>query len=68
MATNIYGKEKIRILSLGTGEKQFTPVDVSDFNVMTAMSKKDEFMMNMDTYTADWYLNHTLPATDYLRL
>ena len=68
MARELHDKQKVRVLSLGTGEKPFVEVDPENFSFVTAMQKKDEFMMNMDTYTADWYMNHTMPADDYLRL
>ena len=42
---------KIRILSLGTGEKPFEKVDAETMNIAQFMSKQGEFMMNMDVYT-----------------
>jgi len=48
-------KKKIRILSVGTGEKPFKKVE-SSFDKTIFLSKLGEFMMNVDTYTAHWYL------------
>ena len=61
MAKHLLFHKKIRVLSLGTGEKFFDPKkDRTNFNKKDAIAIKDEFMMNMDTYTADNFLNHTL--------
>lgn len=56
MASELKGKKNIRVLSLGTGEKVFKPFDVLNMNRIDFMTKTDEFMMNMDTYTADFWL------------
>lgn len=50
-------KKKVRILSLGTGENPFTPVtDKYSYDKKAFLKYKAEFMMNMDTYSADFYL------------
>lgn len=67
-AKHLHKHKNIRILSMGTGEKPFTKKDPNSLNKKSFMAMKDEFMMNMDTYTADNLLNHTLSAQNYLRL
>jgi len=45
------------VLSLGTGEKEFTGYkDASELNLFAFMKKLGEFMMNMDAYASDFYL------------
>jgi patatin-like phospholipase/acyl hydrolase len=61
IAKNFHKKSKVRILSLGTGENPFAIRDPEKMTKLTYMSLLNEFMMNADTYTADNYLNHTLP-------
>ena len=57
LAKIIKGKKKIRLLSLGTGEKKFSEIEKgTEFTKMKMLSKLGEFMMNMDTYSADLYL------------
>jgi hypothetical protein len=56
MARDLYGYRKIRVLSLGTGQLPFTKVNPNSFDIAKAMSMKGEFMMNMDAYTADYWL------------
>jgi hypothetical protein len=55
-------------MSIGTGENKFTPKIAKDMTKISFLSLLNEFMMNVDTYTADNYLNHTLPAKDYVRM
>ena len=67
------GKKKIRLLSLGTGEKTFKPIEKgTDFTKLAMLKKLGEFMMNMDTYSADYYLfnefNDKGESDKYLRL
>lgn len=70
----LLGKSKIRVLSLGTGEKPFKKFkDAASFSKITYMKKLSEFMMNMDTWTTHFKLanvfNHVLSKPqDYLRL
>ena len=54
----IFGNHnKIRLLSLGTGEKFFTKYKTAkELSIFLYIKKMGEFMMNMDTYTADRYL------------
>ena len=70
MAKHFHNHKKIRLVSLGTGEKPFTKKDPEDLNRLTYMTMMGEFMMNADTYTADNWLNHTMPdvANTYVRL
>jgi len=37
MARDLYGYKNIRVLSLGTGEKQWTDVDPTSFDIATAV-------------------------------
>lgn len=69
MARDLYGYRKIRLLSLGTGQLPFHKVDAEDFNIATAISMKGEFMMNMDAYSADYWLKTEIPdsADNYHR-
>ena len=69
MARDLYGYKKLRVLSLGTGEMTFNKVDPENFNIATAISMKSEFMMNMDAYSADYWLNTTIPESNinYIR-
>jgi len=60
MARDLYGYRKIRVLSLGTGQLPFTPVKADDFNIFTAIKMKGEFMMNMDAYSADYWLKQEI--------
>lgn len=70
----LMGKQKIRVLSLGTGEKPFKPfASADDFTKLTYMSKLSEFMMNMDVYTSHYKLLNVFNMVlkrpdDYLRL
>lgn len=48
---------KIRVVSLGTGEKPFKKHDASKMEKIDFMGMFGEFSMNMDTYTVEWYLN-----------
>ena len=70
LAKNYRGHDKIRVISLGTGEKPFKAVDPDDMNVVSYMSKSSEFMMNMDTYSADNYPQTFIPdpKNNYLRM
>lgn len=65
-------KKNIRVVSLGTGEKPFKPFDHPELlEKIDFMKMSGEFMMNMDTYTVEWYLNQTVfdkNPKDYLRL
>lgn len=60
MANKIYGKKKIRVVSLGTGEKPFKPFDPNDVSKKDFMLSSSEFMMNIETYTSDYALKHTI--------
>lgn len=73
LARGLRGENKIRILSLGTGEKTFFPIkEVDDYDKFTQLTKTGEVMMNMDSYTAHYYLKNEYFADnmseDYLRL
>jgi patatin-like phospholipase/acyl hydrolase len=70
MATKLEGHKNIRVLSLGTGEKKFNSFQAQSLTRIDYMTKTDEFMMNMDTYTAHYWLQMHMPEskTNYLRL
>ena len=76
LANVFHKKEKVRILSLGTGEKEFKPItggSWTKFDWIKNFNSKDEFVMNMDVYTAHWYLKELFAIfykrpDDYLRL
>lgn len=77
IASIFHKKEKVRILSLGTGEKPFRPINGegswTKFDWLKNFNAKDEFVMNMDVYTAHWYLKELYEVfygrpKDYLRL
>jgi len=61
MARDLYGYRKIRMLSLGTGELPFTKIDPETFDIKTALSMNGEFMMNIDGFSADYYLKTNIP-------
>lgn len=48
--------KKIRVLSLGTGEKAFTKVDPNEVHLYTFLKRSGEFMINMDVYSAHFAL------------
>lgn len=55
MANQMYNHKKIRVLSLGTGEKAFSGLDSPDsFSHYDYLTNMGEFMMNIDTYTAHY--------------
>jgi len=57
MAKILKQKKNIRVLSLGTGEKSFTPYEsAADLTILAYVRKLGEFMMNMDAYASDYYL------------
>lgn len=56
LAYNFHKQRKIRVMSVGTGEKPFSKVDAKTFDIADTLLKMGEFMMNMDTYTADNWL------------
>ena len=57
MARVLDNNKKLRILSIGTGENEFEAWEnTDDFNNAAFMASLSEFMMNMDVYTADYYL------------
>jgi len=57
MAKILNKKKDIRLLSLGTGEKTFTPYEsADDLTLFSYIKKMGEFMMNMDAYASDFYL------------
>ena len=73
IATKLREKQNIRLLSIGTGEKPFSKFEsADDFTKGTYIKNMGEFMMNMDTYTADWYLQNQFKLLgqedDYLRM
>ena len=74
IASILKNQENVRILSIGTGEKPFKPVNkgYTKYDWMTKFSP-DEFTMNMDVYTAHNYLlnlyNYVFKKPeDYIRL
>ena len=70
MAKYFGGHKKIRLVSLGTGEKPFTKKDPEQMDKAAYMAMNGEFMLNADTYTANNWLNHTMPdpANNYVRV
>jgi len=64
MARDLYGYKKVRLLSLGTGEPPFKKVDPVSFNIAAALKLNGEFLMEMDTFTADQYLKTNIPGAD----
>jgi len=73
IATLLNDKKKVRIMSLGTGENPFNKVTSKyDFDKTAYLAYKSEFMMNMDTYSADFYLQQQFKVEkrpqDYLRI
>lgn len=61
-------RKNIRVLSIGTGEKPFATINAKTVSFLDFMTKTDEFMMNMDTYTADHWLNDYMEPENYIRL
>ena len=71
LAKNFRNQNKIRVVSIGTGEKTFSQfADAESVNKISYLKKLNEFMMNIDTYTAHNYLKTNLPEAEsrYLRL
>lgn len=72
LAKILNDKTKIRILSIGTGEKPFIPfTSAKQMGKMSWIKRVDEFMMNMDVHAAEYYLEKIAFANnkqDYLRL
>ena len=70
LARGLRGETKLRLLSLGTGELPFTPVDADKMNVISFVKKLGEFMMNMDAYSADRALSFAIEDAEnnYVRL
>ena len=70
LAFNMHNETKMRVMSIGTGEKAFNKVDANSMNIFDYISKMGEFMMNMDTYTADNWLKTNMPDSknNYIRL
>ena len=57
MARIYRGQDKLRLLSIGTGEHPFDGwKSTDDFNNAAFMASLSEFMMNIDVYTAHNYL------------
>lgn len=70
MAKDLHGHnpDKIRLLSLGTGETPFYQKSVSDFsNKLTYMAMLNEFMMNTDVYATHYYLQTVMKKENYFR-
>jgi predicted acylesterase/phospholipase RssA len=61
--------KKVRLLSLGTGEKSFTKIDPKSVHKYTFLKMSGEFMMNIDTYTGHWALKKIFKSdpTNYIR-
>ena len=69
MAHYLKGHQDIRIVSIGTGGKPFKGIESADELGKAAYAKKlDEFMMNMDIYTADNWLDWNFDDSSYIRL
>jgi len=74
LARQIHGHQKIRLLSIGTGEPHFEKWDTSKgwSKAYQFKSGKDEFMMSMDIYSADYYMQEQFKfddhPEDYIRL
>ena len=74
MAHQMYNHTKIRVLSLGTGEKPFSGdlASPDSFSHYDFLKNIGEFMMNIDTYTAHYVTMHEISLntspSDYLRL
>ena len=63
MAKVLKNKPKVRVLSLGTGSKPFSKVsDKLDKSVI--LTRKDEFMINIDSFSADYYLQNQMKYID----
>jgi hypothetical protein len=64
MAKNFYNAKDVRVLSLGTGEKPYTPIkDATKVTFFDYLKKLDEFITAIDIYTADYWL-HTFMKND----
>lgn len=73
IATVFRKQSNVRILSLGTGENPFTKLKSKfDFDKRAYVKWKNEFMMNMDNYAAEYYLRAQFAnldkSDDYLRI
>jgi len=73
LAKQLRDKKRMRVLSIGTGEKSFTPWEsAEEFTKVDYLVSASEFMMNMDSYTAHNYLKWNFRdaghSSDYLRL
>lgn len=57
LATLMHNKKKVRILSLGTGENPFNKITSKyGWSKTSYLTYKSEFMMNMDNYSAEYWL------------
>mmetsp|Transcript_4126 Transcript_4126/g.6982 ORF Transcript_4126/g.6982 Transcript_4126/m.6982 type:complete len:291 (-) Transcript_4126:43-915(-) len=71
IAKDLRNHKKIRLLSIGTGEKSFSPLESAGAATkLSYIQKMGEFMMNIDTYTAHSFMANNIedPANRYLRL
>lgn len=61
MSRLLYGHKNTRIISLGTGIPPFKPIVPKDFSTYTRLvTLAFEFMMDMDSFTADWWSKYTV--------
>ena len=57
MAKYLNGKDKVRVVSLGTGTPEFVPIESEHDLSKTAYALRlSDFMMDMDIMTATEYL------------
>jgi hypothetical protein len=56
----MYGHNKTRVISLGTGQIPFTPVVAEDFTTATRIKMNPNFMMDFDAYSADYWTRYTI--------
>lgn len=70
MANQLYGHQKVRVVSMGTGssikedQEQQTPINFSKYDNWGYLG---DFMMSIDSKAATYYLNETL-GDDHLRV
>jgi len=64
MAKVLKNKPNIRMLSLGTGLKPFT-IKSKSLEKSVYLTARDEFMINIDSFSADYYLQNQFEFNDH---
>ena len=63
MAKFLKNKPKLRVLSLGTGQKPFAK-QTAKLDKSILLTSKDEFMLNIDVISSDYFLRNQFKYVD----